>query len=139
MTTIDFTSAQNALDRELVRLETLGTLRDALRSAGGLQQASDEAGKRLEAALAAETAAQSDLEKIQLRVAAAQAAADVEIAKAEQAGDAVLTQAKVAAAAIVAGAKAEAAKIISEAEISTADARKRAAALSEAIAKAQGS
>jgi hypothetical protein len=137
--TIDFQSAQNALDRELVRLETLGTLRDALRSAGGLQQASDESGKRLEAALAAETEAQKRLEALSLRVADAQSAAAVEVAKAEQAADVVLTKAKVSAAAIVAGANAESARILAETETKTAAARKTAAALSDAIAKAQGS
>jgi uncharacterized protein YaiI (UPF0178 family) len=135
-TTIDWTSAQGALDRELIRLESLRTLRDAVQIAGGLQQTADESGKRLEAAQAAEAEAQADLEKIQQQVDAARSAADLEIAKASAAGDVVLTQAKVAASAIIAGAKAEAAKIISDAEIQTADARKRAQVLSAAIAQA---
>jgi len=134
--TIDFTSAQNALDRELVRLETLVTLRDALKDIGGLAQALDEAGKRLEAARAEEAAAQADLEAIKQRVADAQAAADVEIATASAAADIVLTKAKVAAAAIVAGAEATAAQIVTDAEVKTADARKRAQVLSEAIKQA---
>ena len=46
----DYTSAQATLDRELVRLDALGNLRDALKDIGGLSQAADEAGKRLDAA-----------------------------------------------------------------------------------------
>jgi hypothetical protein len=135
-TTINFQDAEGALSRELVRLDSLVVLRDALQNIGSLQQAADEAAKRMEEAKAAEATAQSDLEKIQLRVANAQAAADVEVAKAEQAADVVLTKAKVSAAAIVAGAEATAAKIISDAEVSTADARKRAQVLSDAIKQA---
>jgi dsDNA-specific endonuclease/ATPase MutS2 len=133
---IDFQSAQGALDRELVRLDALSNLRDALKDIGGLSQAADEARKRLDEARAAEAAAQSDLEKIQQQVDAAKARAASEIAEAQAAADDVLTKAKVAAAAIVSGAKAEAAKIISDAETQTADARKRAKALSDAIAQA---
>jgi hypothetical protein len=122
----------------LVRLESLIVLRDALRESGSLQQASDESGKRLEAALAAETAAQAELEKIQLRVADAQAAADVEVATASAAADTLLTKAKVAAAAIIAGANSDAAKIIENAKNQTAESTRRAQVLADAI-KAAGS
>jgi hypothetical protein len=138
MTTPNYQDAEGALSREVVRLESLIVLRDALREVGSMQQAADEAARRLEAARAAEETAQSDLEKIQLRVADAKAAADVEIAKAEQAADVVLTKAKVSASAIVANAEATAAKIISDAEAKTSAARKTAAALSEAIKAAGG-
>jgi hypothetical protein len=133
MTTIDFTSAQNALDRELVRLESLTVLRDAVRDIGGLQQSAAEAQTRMAAARTDEAAAQASLEKIQLRVADAQAAADVEIAKAEQAADGVRLRAEVAGQAIVEAAKTKAAQIISDAETQTADARARAQVLSDAL------
>ena len=136
--TIDWTSAQGALDRELIRLEALRTLRDAVQIAGGLQQTADESGKRLEEAKAAEAAAQTELDAIQRRVDAARASADVEVAKAQGAAEAVRLQAQNAAAAIVETAKTKAAQVVADAEAKTADARKTAAALSEAIAKAQG-
>jgi hypothetical protein len=135
-TPINYQDAEGALSRELVRLDSLTTLRDALREVGSMQQSADEAGKRLEAARAAEAEAQADLEKIQQRVDDAKAAADVEIATAQAAGDAELTRAKNAAAAIIAGAEAKAAKIVADAETQTADARKRAQVLSDAIAQA---
>jgi hypothetical protein len=135
---IDFQSAEGALSRELVRLEALANLRDALREAGSLQQATSEAKMRMDAARTDEAKAQRDLADIQQRVAAAQKVADVDIAKAEQAAEGVRLQAQVASAAIVEAAKTKAAQIISDAETQTADARKRAAALSDAI-KAAGS
>jgi hypothetical protein len=139
MSTTSFQSAENALTNEITRMQGIIDARDVLREIGTLRQAADEAGKRMEAARVAEATAQADLEKIQLRVANAQAAADVEVAKAEQAADVVLTKSKVAGAAIIEAAKSQAAKILADAETKTADARARAAALSDAIAKAQGS
>jgi hypothetical protein len=135
-TPINYQDAEGALSREVVRLESLVVLRDALRDIGSSKQASDEAGKRLEAALAAETAAQAELEKIQLRVAAACASADVEVAKAQGAAETVRLQAQNAAAAIIAAAETKAAKIVSDSEVKTADARKRAQLLADAIQQA---
>ena len=134
----DFTSAQSALDQELARHAAVANLRDAFREIGGLQQAADEAGKRLDAARAAETIAQADLVAIQKQVADARAAADVDIATASAAADDVLTKAKVAAAAIVAGARTEAERIVADARSQTADSVRRAAVLADAI-KAVGS
>jgi protein involved in polysaccharide export with SLBB domain len=135
---IDYTSAQNALDRELVRFEGLRTLRDAVQIAGGFQQTADESAKRLEATLAAETEAQNRLEALSLRVADAQAQADIDIARAHAAGDTELTKARVAASAILEKAKLEAAQIVSDAKSQTADSVRRAAVLADAI-KAVGS
>jgi hypothetical protein len=134
--TINFQDAEGALSRELVRLDSLGVLRDALREMGSMQQAADEAGRRLDEARAAETAAQSDLASIQRSLDTAKASAATEIAEAEQAAEGVRLQSQVAASAIIAGAKAEATKIISDAEVKTADARKRAQVLSDAIKQA---
>jgi hypothetical protein len=134
--TAAYADAENALSKEIVRLEGLIGLRDILRDVGSLEQAANEARTRLESARLNEAAAQAELDAIQRRVESAKAAAASEIAEAQGSADSVLTQAKVAASAIVAGAKAEAAKIISEAEISTADARKRAQVLSDAIKQA---
>jgi hypothetical protein len=136
--TIDFTSAQAALDRELVRFDPLANLRDALKDIGGLAQAADEAGKRLEAARAEEATAQADLEAIRLRVANARAAADVDIATASAAADDVITKSKVASAAIIEAAKKQAVEIVEQAKSATADSVRRAAVLADAI-KAVGS
>jgi F0F1-type ATP synthase membrane subunit b/b' len=129
MTTIDFQSAQSALDRELVRLESLGVLRDALREVGGLQQAADEAGKRLDAARAAEASAKADLAAIELQVENAKA----EIIQAQAAADDLITKAKVAGAAIEARARAEAERIVADAKTQSEQTTRRAAVLADAI------
>jgi hypothetical protein len=132
----DFTSAEGALSRELVRFEGLTALRDVFTNLGSLQQATTEAQTRADAARAAEAAAQSDLAEILRQVSEAKAAAATAIAEAQASVAAVLAKANDDAAAIVAAAREQADKIISDAANATADSKRRAQLLADAIQQA---
>jgi cell division septum initiation protein DivIVA len=134
--TAAYADAENALGKEIVRLEGLIALRDVVREVGSMLQAADEAGKRLAAAQADEATARDQLDAIEQKVVAAQSAAAIEIATASTAADDVLTKAKVAAAAIIAGARAESERIIVDAAARTAESTRKAALLATAIAQA---
>ena len=130
--TAAYADAENALGKEIVRLEGLIALRDVVREIGSLEGAGSEESARLESARIDEAAAKADLVSIRQQVSDAA----IKISEAQAAAEDVLTKAKVAASAIVAGAKAEAAKILADAESATVESRRRAQVLSEAIRQA---
>lgn len=135
MTAAAYANAESAIAQELVRLDGLYAARDILREIGSLEQAVNESRARAVSARADEAAAQDELKSTLQKVVDAQTAAATEIAEAQNSVAAVRARAAADADAIRAEATAAAEAIVASAEAATADSRRRAQILNEAIAQ----